>query len=244
MKTAIISMRRREVLPTVEVQPTENDAAATTLRTIKQSATATGAITGFTLIELLVVIALIGALAAILITTASGVRNSASKARVKVQFAQWTAAIEAFRSEYGHYPQFEASHKVNGGAGNSGGEHLFHDILAGRRRDGQPLGLLAAAQNRRHIRFYSFAQNEVADSAGSPGLIQDALDNTDIVVLVDRNLDGRIDVADYLTLPSVSREGVPIGAPSFPANGFPISIAFYSAGPRATAAAPEFIVSW
>jgi len=205
---------------------------------------ASAATVGFTLIEVLVTVTLIGILMGIVIATASGVRNSADKARVKVQFAQWAAAIEAFRAEYGHYPQFEASHKVNGSAGNSGGEHLFHDILAGRRRDGQPLGPVAAAQNRRHIRFYSFAQSEFAEPVGGAGLIRDALGNTDIVVLIDRNLDGRIDAADYLALPTVSREGVPIGAPLLPPIGLPLSVAFYSAGARATAANPEFIVSW
>jgi len=241
MKTATTSMRRREVRPTEEGHPTENDAAAPTLRTIEQSAPA-----GFTLIEVLVVVALVAILMGILIVTASGVSDSASKARVKVQFAQWATAIEAFRGEYGHYPQFAPSHKVNGGdqGGSVGGEHLFHDILVGRRRDGQPLGPLAAAQNRRHISFCSFAQGEFAESVGSLGLIQDALGNTDIAVLVDRNLDGRIDTADYPALPGVSREGLLIGVPPFPPNGLPLSVAFYSAGPRATAANPEFIVSW
>jgi len=209
---------------------------------------ATAATVGFTLIEVLVVIAIIGTLMAILLVTASGVRDSAARARVKVQFTQWSAAIEAFRREYGHYPQFDASHKVNGGAGGSGGlggEHLFHDILAGRRREGQVLGALAAAQNRRHIRFYSFVANEFAESAGVSGLIKDALGNTDIAVLVDRNLDGRIDAADYPTLPAVAtRDGILIGAPLLPPSGLLASVAFYSAGPRATAAAPEFVVSW
>jgi len=223
-------------------QPRLLHTSPTSPRRKKRSAAA--AVVGFTLIEVLVTVALIGILMAILIATASGVRDSASKARVKVQFAQWAAAIEAFRGEYGHYPQFEAADKVNGGAGNSGGEHLFHDILAGHRRDGQSLGPVAAAQNRRHIRFYSFAQSEFSEPVGGVGLIQDSLGNTDIAVLVDRNLDGRIDAADYPALPSVSREGVPIGAPLLPSNGLPLSVAFYSAGPRATAANPEFIVSW
>jgi len=224
-------------LPIVKTSRAENDAAARSV---------TAATNGFTLIEVLVVIAIIGALTAILIVTSLGVSDSASKARAKVQFAQWAAAIEAFRSEYGHYPQFDASHKVNGSdQGGLGGEHLFHDILAGRRRDGQPLGQIASAQNRRHIRFYAFAQSEFAQSAGGPELIQDALGNTDIAVLVDRNLDGRIDAADYPILPAMTtRDGVLIGAPHFPPNGLPLSVAFYSVGLRATAANPEFIVSW
>ncbi|KXU35876.1 hypothetical protein AXK11_04900 [Cephaloticoccus primus] len=199
---------------------------------------------GFTLIELLVVIAIIGILAAILIPTASGVRSSAQRARTRVQFAQWAAAIEAFRREYGHYPQFDPSHKVNGGASASG-EHLFHDILAGRRRDGQPIAGLALAQNRRRMAFHSFGQTELGGGTQPAlALICDAQGNTDIAVLVDRNLDGRIDAADYPVLPSVSREGALIGAPAIPPSGLSLPVAFYSAAANATVAAPEFVVSW
>jgi len=227
----------------MKTRPAGNDAAA---RTAAVAPVASAATTGFTLIEVLVVVAIIGVLTGILIAAASGVRDSASKARVKLQFAQWASAIEAFRSEYGQYPQLGASNKINGGeqGGSGGGEHLFHDILAGRRRDGQPLGPLAAAQNRRHIRFYTFAQSEFSESGGGSVLIQDALGNTDIAVLLDRNLDGRIDAADYPALPVVSREGVLIGAPLLPQGGLTISVAFYSAGAHATIANPEFIVSW
>ena len=58
---------------------------------------------GFTLIELLVVIAIIGILAAILIPTTSSVRISAKRAKTKVQFSQWAAAMEQFRQDYGYY---------------------------------------------------------------------------------------------------------------------------------------------
>jgi len=250
MKIAITSMPRHDAHFAMKPLHAKNDTGArsvpASLPTMKESPKCASLVGGFTLIEVLAVIALIGSFAAILITVASGVRDSASKARVKVQFAQWSAAIEAFRGEYGHYPQFDASHKVNGSTGDGlGGEHLFHDILTGGRLNGQPLGPLAASQNRRHIRFYSFAPNEFFKSTGSPSLIEDALGNTDIAVLVDRNLDGRIDTADYPSLPAVAtRDGVLIGSPLLPPSGLPLSVAFYSAGPRATADTPEFIVNW
>src|SRR3954466_3070196 len=64
---------------------------------------------GFTLIELLAVIAIIGILAAILIPTTGSAQTAAKKAKTRSQFAQWGAAIEAFRQEYGYYPTFETT---------------------------------------------------------------------------------------------------------------------------------------
>ena len=73
---------------------------------------------GFTLIELLTVMAILGILAAILVPTTSAARVAAKKAKTRGQFAQWGAAIEAFRQEYGYYPTFETTgagmNKVNG----------------------------------------------------------------------------------------------------------------------------------
>src|SRR5258707_15486382 len=63
----------------------------------------------FTLIELLTVIAVIGILAAILIPTTASARVAANKAKTRGQLAQWAAAIEGFRQEYGYYPPFETT---------------------------------------------------------------------------------------------------------------------------------------
>ena len=167
----------------------------------------------FTIIELLTVIAVIGILAAILIPTVSSVRRSAAKAKTKVQFSQWAAAIESFRGEYGYYPQFDSSNKVNGGAGSTG-VHPFHEILAGRQGDFSPLanGSTAASQNRKRIAFYSFSEGDFTDAASStPNLLQDAFGNTDIAVIVDRDLDGVITSNDYNgTLPLVNNHLIPI----------------------------------
>jgi prepilin-type N-terminal cleavage/methylation domain-containing protein len=168
---------------------------------------------GFTLIELLTVIAIIGILAAILIPTVSSARSSAKRAKVRTQFAQWGAAIEAFRQEYGYYPTFETAgaglNKVNGntaGGANLTATHRFYETLVGTRRDGSALLTTTAgtppppqAQNTRRIQFITFTEADMvpvntsdATLTAKRGLIRDAFDGTDIAVLVDRNLDGAI----------------------------------------------------
>ena len=184
-------------------------------------------------------LAVIGILAALIFPSVSGARRSANKAKTKVQFAQWTAAIEAFRGEYGYYPAFDSSNLVNGGA--TGTEHPFHDLLAGRHRDGSPLtaGSAAAAQNKKAISFYSFGEAEI----GPANLIRDAFDDTAIAVLVDKDLDGVIKAgADFTTLPAVG--GITPGAADFPLTGVRAGVIFYAPAPGATPANPEFIFSW
>jgi prepilin-type N-terminal cleavage/methylation domain-containing protein len=201
----------------------------------------------FTLLELLTVMAVVGVLAALLFPAVQAARVAANKARTKVQFSQWAAAVEGFRGEYGHYPAFDPSALVNGGAtGSLAGDHPFHDILAGRRRDGTALAPAGPAglQNRKLISFHSFSDAEFT-SAGSPApnLLRDALDNTAIAVLVDKNLDGVIRIgSDYPALPAVG-ELTP-GAADFPASGVRAGVLFYAPAPGADVTNPGFIFSW
>lgn len=202
---------------------------------------------GFTLLELLAVIAVIGLLAAMIFPAVRSARVAANKARIKVQFSQWAAAIEGFRGEYGYYPAFDPTALVNRGASTAiSGDHLFHDILAGRKRDGSalPPGNPAAFQNRKLVRFYSFSESDFTSAASpAPNLLHDAFDNTEIAVLVDKNLDGVINAADYPGgIPAVA--GLRPGPIDFPPPGVRAGVVFYAPAPGADAANPDFILSW
>jgi prepilin-type N-terminal cleavage/methylation domain-containing protein len=207
----------------------------------------------FSLLELFAVIAVIGILASLIFPSIGAARKSANRAKTKVQFNQWAAATESFRSEYGYYPAFDSSNLVNGGATTVvSGDHLFHDILAGKKRDNTAPSTAsttaAGSQNRKRIPFYSFSDSDfTASDSAFPNLIHDAFDNLSIAVLVDKNLDGKIDSNDYGTFPNVvTADGSSIRPTTtdIPTSGVRAGVIFYVADPNATAANPQFIFSW
>jgi prepilin-type N-terminal cleavage/methylation domain-containing protein len=63
----------------------------------------------FTLIELLTVIAIIGILAAITFGVATGVKKQASVSRTRTELITLSQALEAYKKQYGDYPQTGAS---------------------------------------------------------------------------------------------------------------------------------------
>lgn len=212
----------------------------------------------FTLVELLTVIAIIAILAAVLVPTLAGARTAANRARTRMQFGQWAMAVEAFRQEYGGYPEFDPSGKVNGGASPARTEeHRFHDVLAGCRRDGSALPAISAgetaaeAQNVRRVRFLAFAEGDFfpADDREPDrrNLLHDGFDGADIAVLVDRNLDGVIDRSDYPELPAVAVPDADARSirPRFEDFGGSVhaGVIFYSAAPRSLDTS-QLVCSW
>ena len=203
----------------------------------------------FTLLELVAVIAVIGILAALLFPGVRAARTSAYKAKTRVQFNQWAAALEGFRTEYGYYPVLHGSNLVNppGQTTDPTTLHLFHDLLAARRRDGSALPAFTAAtgsqfpeaQNRKLVSFLAFTASDFT----ATGLLGDAFGDAEIAVLVDRDLDGVIRIgSDFTDLPAVT--GLTPGAVDFPAGGVRAGVVFYAAAPGASPANPEFIFSW
>ncbi len=229
---------------------------------------------GFTLIELLVVIAIIGILSAIIIPTAGGARNAAKKAKVRGQFSTWGAAFEMFRTEYGTYPQLNAAGalKLVNPPGTSTAPvqlHLFHDLMAGVRRNGSALPTATAntnppspqVQNSRRIRFVSFNDADLVTAAditagnavgAQLNYIRDAFFNTSIAVVTDANLNGVINGADTTGgFPRVTVAGgtttlvpaVASGVTTAVTGGIRAGVMFYSAPPGATAET-DLILSW
>lgn len=193
----------------------------------------------FTLVELLCVIAVIGLLAALLFPSFTAARRATAAAKTRTQFARWATAIEAFRSEYGFYPQFDASGLVNGGV--SATQHPFHDILAGQHRDASPLttGDPAFEQNRKSLRFHRFETTELSTA----GLVTSGAEQAQIAVLVDRDLDGVIKAgSDFVALPELN--GMRPDATDFPATGIRAGVIFYCLAANATVGRPEFVFSW
>lgn len=182
--------------------------------------------------------AVIGLLAAILIPTTTSARVAAKRAKTRVQFSQWSAAMEQFRQEYGYYPA------IDGGNSGKVTPGVFAGALTGQSLDGQ--GAVTASQlagNVRQLRFYHIGEGDLNDRRTE---LTDGFGNTDIAVIYDKNGDGRVGDADGVVL-SVRGQGranelAPGSADLNLGTGVRAGVIFYSAGQGMTQS--DLVFSW
>jgi prepilin-type N-terminal cleavage/methylation domain-containing protein len=206
---------------------------------------------GFTVLELLGVMTIIAILAALLLPTLGAARSAAQRAKTRAQFAQWAAALEQYRQEYGYFPDV-----VTGGRLASMADTVkFVRTLSGRNLDGTAVANAADLNgNAKRIAFYSFAAGEFTDPAipdggvagSSRGLLCDAFGNIEIGLLVDRNGDGLVKPGDDGTVSAVTgaQSGLSLipAEAELPAAGVRAGVLIYSAGRGASQA--DLILSW
>jgi len=206
---------------------------------------------GFTLIELLGVVAIIGLLTGILLPTLGAARSAALRAKTRVQFAQWTAALEQFRQEYGYYPAVGTGGRLATAADTA----KFVRTLSGRNVDGSAVARIADLNgNVRRITFQVFAAADFFDPGHPDGgadldgdeLLCDAFGNTEIGLLVDGNGDGLVRPGDDGPVATVagtqSGSGFAPQESDLPAAGVKASVLIYTAGRGRSQA--DMILSW
>ena len=200
----------------------------------------------FTLLELLTVLAVIGVLLSLLLPTSEAARNAALRTQTKVRFAQWAAACELFRQEYGHYPEITRDGRID--------PERFAAALLGRRqllgeRLSPEAGRSQLNGNLRRLSFLQLTPEEVTDDGSA---LRDAFGNTEIGLRVDWNADGLIDAADmpaggaggWVELRGAAGQPlrVELADPVLAERPLAARLAFYSVGRGRTAA--DFVLSW
>ena len=130
--------------------------------------------------------------------TPSGI--SSNEGATKAQLSNYITALQMFKGEYGTYPVlFQESSQLN--LSDPGNSEKFIQVLSGRL----PSGARAAGYgNGRSIAFHSFSEMEIEINAESGyHQIVDSMGNPNIVICVDHDGDGFVEVVEDGTIKQI-----------------------------------------
>lgn len=152
----------------------------------------------FSLLELLVVLGVVAVLGGIALPAGRRALEFGRAVRTQALFAQWRAAAELYRAEYGALPGLDA-----GGLLES---ERFAAALTGRDSVGRELPADGRNGNPRGLRFLEPSATDWlrGDAPGARAVVVDAFGNSDIAVLYDHDGDGWIR-GDEAALPALRR---------------------------------------
>ena len=187
---------------------------------------------GFSLLEVLSVLGVIAVLGGIALPASRTALEFARSVRTQAQFAQWTAALELHRAEYGEFPEIS-----EGGLLDS---ERFATALTGLDSLGREVTDDRLNGNVRRRRFMTLVPGDWLrlEAPTARAVVVDAFGNSDIGVLYDRDGDGWIRDAERV-MPSLrpgnARDGFGptvdlLGARALEADGLRARIVFVSVG--------------
>ncbi|QXD23385.1 prepilin-type N-terminal cleavage/methylation domain-containing protein [Opitutia bacterium ISCC 51] len=157
---------------------------------------------GFTIVELITVIAIISILLGLLISAVFGIQNKAKRAKTEALFGKLITSLTVYRKDNGAYPDIG----TNSDSGdrvidlNNGDQwQRFSEIMALSLPDGSAIEDPQSdpdlkKTNPKLKRYFDLQLSELEDLGGGERLV-DAFGNPHIYIVVDANLDGRINKA-------------------------------------------------
>jgi len=155
---------------------------------------------GFTLVEIVAVISILGVLFAILATSVVSIQKKARKAEARALFGKLVLGVQAYYQDYGYYPAL-------GGSMEQGDQLLdlseseqwerFCKLFTLKSPDGSSAkeDSLVKRFNPRGKVYLNFSAKQLIEDASGACHLEDAFGNPNIVVVMDADMDGRIETA-------------------------------------------------